>query len=145
MWNDEEMHVLETIAMRMDVEKALIWLRGKGFQMRHTKYHKIKSRIASMTDDRKFELMRKGLFELHLERIDQLETILKLSWENYIMERNNFRKQKILESIALLQPLLSKYYEASEMVITHDAKRLATESTISDPNRAEKQLSIFDT
>ena len=68
--------------------------------------------------------MGKGLWQQHLQRIEQLETILDLSWVNYTAEVDPSKKQKILESIAVLQPMLSKYYEETQYVIEFDSKRL---------------------
>ena len=68
--------------------------------------------------------MGKGLWQQHLQRIEQLETILDLSWVNFTAEVDPSKKQKILESIAVLQPMLSKYYEETQYTIEFDAKRL---------------------
>ena len=47
-------------------------------------YYKIRKNLECNNDKRKFDFMNSGgLWSQHLERIDQLETALKLSWENY--------------------------------------------------------------
>lgn len=124
MFNDVEILVVQTMVMKLSTKQALAWLTAHGYEMKESNYYKIKAKVVATTEKRKFELIANGLFEQHIERIDQLETILKLSWENYHRENMPFKKQKILESIATLQPLLSKYYEASQMIIEHDAKRM---------------------
>jgi hypothetical protein len=130
--------------MKLSTKESLAWLEAHGNQMSESNYYKIKAKINATTEKRKFDLVRKGLFEQHIERIDQLETILKLSWENYHRETNAFRKQKILESIANLQPLLSKYYESSQMIIEHDAKRMVNTGHLSEPNGTNQQFDFFN-
>ena len=86
-------------------------------------FYRIKGKLKSLTDKRKFDLQKQGLWEQHLERIDQLETILKFSWQNYHRTTEPMNKQRILESITAIQPLLSAYYGASQEVIETDANK----------------------
>lgn len=109
--------------MKLSVKESLVWLRTHGFEMKASNYHRIKAKIEASTEKRKFNLMQKGLLEQHFERIDQLETIQKLMWDNYHREASPFRKTKILESLRALQPLLSAYYNATQDVIEFDTKK----------------------
>jgi hypothetical protein len=63
-----------------------------------------------------------------LERIDQLETIMKFSWQNYHRAATPVVRQRILDSISAIQPLLSAYYSASQEVIEHDVKENVQDS-----------------
>lgn len=135
--NDSEVLVLQTIVMRFNEHDSMAWIhshqtnRKKPMEVRQ--FYRIKGKLKGSTQKRKFELQKIGLWEQHIERIDQLETILKLSWENYHREQNPTRRQNILDSIAGIQPLLSAYYSASQEVIEND-----TEKGVSDKGHISK-------
>tara|TARA_R110002020_G_scaffold113233_2_gene260178 strand:- start:9194 stop:9652 length:459 start_codon:yes stop_codon:yes gene_type:complete len=125
--NDSEILVMQTIVMKFSEQEALVWIHNhqpstqKKMQVRT--YYRIKGRLSSITDKRKFDLQKQGLWSQHIERIDQLETILKFSWQNYHMAQTAIQKQRILDSIVAIQPLLSAYYSASQEVVEHDATK----------------------
>ena len=125
--NDSEVLVLQTIVMRFNEHDSLEWIRShqtnRQKPMEVRQFYRIKGKLKGSTQKRKFELQKKGLWDQHIERIDQLETILKLSWENYHREQNPTRRQHILDSIAGIQPLLSAYYSASQEVIENDTEK----------------------
>jgi len=122
-FNDGEVLVVQTMCMRLSEEDSLRWLKSHGHEMEKSTFYKIKAQVKGSVDKRKFELAREGLWEQHLERIDQLETALKLAWENYHLEQNPSRKVRILETIVSIQPLLSTYYQASQQVLEHEAEK----------------------
>jgi hypothetical protein len=53
----------------------------------------------------------------YLEKLDKLELIENLMWENYHKETNPNKRVKILESIVNTQPFLSSFYEATTIVL----------------------------
>ena len=122
-FNDREILVVQTMCMRLSEKDSLKWLKSRGHDIKQATYHKVKKKIRDSTDKRKFELSREGLWEQHLERIDQLETALKLAWENYHDESDPSKKVRILETVVSIQPLLSMYYQSSQKVIQHDSKK----------------------
>lgn len=124
MFNDLEVLVIQTEVMRLSEKESLAWIKAHGNDISVSTFYRIKGQIKSSTNKRKFELMRDGLLKQHFERIDQLETILKLSWENYHRTDKIMEKQRILDSIMNIQPLLSKYYEATQLVSEYEAKRI---------------------
>jgi len=83
---------------------------------------KSKKKIRDSANQRKFELARSGLWEQHLERIDQLEFLLKLAWENYNQEKDPYKRVKILTMIVGMQPLLSNYYNKSQAIVVNDTE-----------------------
>jgi len=85
--------------MRLSEKDSLKWLKTRGHDIQQATFYKIKGQIKASTEKRKYELAREGLWEQHLERIDQLETALKLAWENYHTETNATKKVRILETI----------------------------------------------
>ena len=109
--------------MRLSEKESLSWVKTHGQEMEKSTFYKIKAQVKGSADKRKFELTKEGLWEQHLERIDQLETALKLTWQNYHREKDPSKKVRILETVVNMQPLLSMYYQASQKVIQHDAKR----------------------
>ena len=126
--NDSEILVMQTTVMKLNEQESLAWIsshqtsRQKPMEVRT--FYRIKGKLKSLTDKRKFDLQKQGLWEQHLERIDQLETILKFSWQNYHRTTDTMNKQRILESITAIQPLLSAYYGASQEVIETDANKV---------------------
>ena len=125
--NDSEVLVMQTIVMKLNEAESMAWIRShltnKQKPMEVRTFYRIKGRLKSMTDKRKFELQKAGLWEQHLERIDQLETVLKFSWQNYHRANDPIQKQRILDSITATQPLLSAYYSASQEVIEFDSQK----------------------
>jgi hypothetical protein len=124
MFNDLEVLIIQTQVMRLNEKESLAWLKAHGRETSISTFYRIKGQVKAATEKRKFELMRSGLLEQHFERIDQLETILKLSWENYHRADKILDKQRILDSIMNIQPLLSKYYEATQLISENEAKRI---------------------
>ena len=118
---------MQTIIMKLNEPESLAWIRShqtnKKKPMEVRSFYRIKGTLKSTTDKRKFELQKQGLWQQHIERIDQLETILKFSWQNYHRTNEPMNKQKILESITAIQPLLSAYYSASQEVMELDAQK----------------------
>ena len=136
MFTDRENLVIQTMAMRLDPDNALSWLAARGHKISRATFYEDKKKLDSRSQARKFELMGDGLWVQHLERIDQLETIIKLSWENYHHLAKDLKwpqAQKVLDSIADLQPLLSQYYEASQGVIEYDRAQHIQDDTAKSP------------
>ncbi len=113
--------------MKFNEVESLAWINShlpkKAKKMEARTFYRIKGRLKATTDKRKFDLQKQGLWEQHLERIDQLETILKFSWQNYHRSETPVARQRILDSISAIQPLLSAYYSASQEVIEHDTQK----------------------
>lgn len=122
-FNDGQILVVQTMCMRLSEKDSLAWLKSHGHEMERSKFYKIKAQVKGSVEKRKYELAREGLWEQHLERIDQLETALKLAWENYHRENRPSAKVRILETIVSIQPLLSTYYQASQKVTENEIKK----------------------
>ena len=121
-FNDREILVVQTMCMRLSEKESLAYRNAHGYEIKQATLYKIKGTIKGSAEKRKFELAREGLWEQHLERIDQLETALKLAWRNYNLETRPLAKIRIIETIVNIQPLLSMYYQASQKVVEHDNK-----------------------
>ena len=125
--NDTQILVMQSIVMKLNESESLAWIHShqpnKKKPINRATYYRIKAKLKATCETRKFELQKQGLWEQHLERIDQLETILKFSWQNYHRTNDPIQRQKILDSICNIQPLLSTYYSASQEVIENDIKK----------------------
>lgn len=125
--NDTQILVMQSVVMRLNETESLAWINShqpnKKKPLQRAQFYRIKAKLKDVSDKRKFDLQKAGLWNQHLERIDQLETILKFSWQNYHRTTEPLARQRILDSIMNIQPLLSTYYSASQEVIERDAQK----------------------
>ncbi len=102
----------------MHVGPALLYLKDVGHEMSEHTYFRKKKELEDMKLER-LEFIAKHFEDQHLHRLDKLELIENLMWENYHAEKNPSKKVKILESIVNTQPYLSSYYEVTKTVYEH--------------------------
>ena len=117
---DRQILVVHTLVMKLSQKDGLEYMKAHGYDISLGTYKNARSHLKSITDKRVFDMMSHGLMEQHLERIDQLETIQKIAWENYHQEDKPVARIRILETIRDLQPLLSMYYSATQKIIEND-------------------------
>lgn len=134
--SDREKAVLETRRMRLHTKEALQYLKDHKVGMSQATYfRKVKS-----LEDKKMERLHYiaaiGFEDQHLERIDTVETCIKLMWDNYHKCEDVYKAAKILESIISAQPYLSSYYEASKEVLENIQD--ATKSTEKDRDISDR-------
>lgn len=120
--SDRETYVVHTMVMRLSEENALRYLESKNHKIKVATLRAAKKKIRDSADKRKFDLIRDGLWEQHIARIDNLELTLREAWINYNKEKDPYKATKILSIIASIQPLLSNYYSQSQQVIENDAE-----------------------
>ncbi len=135
--------------MRFSIPEALTWLKTQGYEMAEPTYKKHWTEIQKIKDTKLLAIASRGLFEQHMERIENLELVLKLSWRNYhkLQAKDVYKAQKILDSIVLQQPILSQYYEATKFIIKEEYPELLKvfEATHeNDPERIMKQFQKID-
>jgi len=114
---DRQKAVLETIRMRLTEKEALEYLRNTGFEMSDTTWYREKKQLEKMKLKRLYDIAKLGFEDQHLQRIDICELIQKLMWQNVKEEKNPYKRNQILKDILSMQPLLSKYYEATKDVM----------------------------
>lgn len=141
---DRQLAVVETMRMRLTEQKAMEYLNNPefGFNMCLRTYYREKSRINKLKFKRLALIASSGFEDQHLERIDQLELIQKLMWDNYHACISPYQKVIILEKIANIQPYLSSYYDATKEVMSKKVDiGTRQESNIIpiNPNREEGQ------
>ena len=119
--SEKEKAVIETITMRFHAPEALTYLENLGMKMGLSTYY----RYRKIVEDKKIERMQfiaDHFQELHLEKIDRLELIDRLMWQEYEKETQPYRRVKILETIANAQANVSSYYESSTIALEVSAK-----------------------
>jgi len=113
--------------MRLHPKQALEYLKEVGFEMSRAKYFRQKKTVEDKKLKRLFHIAKITYEDQHLERIDRLETIEKLMWENYHAEKTPTNKVKILESI-MSMPYISTYDEATMILLGHKEAKIKGES-----------------
>jgi hypothetical protein len=122
---DRENLMIMCLTMRLRDKEGMTYMKVHGHDLHQSSYTRLKRRVNKLIDKRKTLMAVNGMFPRHLQRIDQLETIITLSWQNYHTETRPINKQKILESIAQIQPILSIYDEATQQIVYNDIQAAA--------------------
>jgi len=111
--NDTEMLVVYAMAMRLNEEESLAWLASHGVLIKRAQLYRTKARLRSLKDTKSDTAPSKFLENNANMWIEQLDTILYLSYQNASKEKDPLKNQKILESIVGMLPTVSAYSEAS--------------------------------
>lgn len=114
--------VVECIRMRLTNTQALEYLTHNGFKMSQSTLTREKRYVESKKLERIFEIGMIGFEDQHIDRIDNLQVIEKLMWNNYHAQEDSFKRVIILEKLAALQPYVAKFYESTRYVIEKDPK-----------------------
>lgn len=121
MLSEKEKAVVETITMRFHASEALVYLKRVGMEMGLSTYYRYRRKVEDMKLER-MQFIADHFQELHLEKIDRLELIDRLMWQEYEKETQPYRRVKILETIANAQANVSSYYETSTIALEVSAK-----------------------
>ncbi len=109
--------VIHTKAMRLNTAESLVYIRTRGHEIAERTYYKYKEKVDSSTWDRAEEIVKGGLLEQHMQRIDNLETIEHEQWLSLNMENNPNARSQILERIAVLQPYITAMYDYTRAIM----------------------------
>ena len=101
--------------------EALVYLKDLGMEMGLSTYYRYRKKVEAMKLER-MQFIAEHFQELHLEKIDRLELIDRLMWQEYEKETQPYRRVKILETIANAQANVSSYYESSTIALEVSAK-----------------------
>ena len=115
---ERERAVIETMSMHLNERESLAYLKTYGFKMSRASLYRHKNNLKKRTRERLSIIAAKTFEEQHIERIDELELIKKLMWENYHREPTPYKRVMILREIKDVQRFISAYYEATEDFIT---------------------------
>ena len=121
MLSEKEKAVVDTITMRFHAPEALVYLKDLGMEMGLSTYYRYRKKVDAMKLER-MQFIAEHFQELHLEKIDRLELIDRLMWQEYEKETQPYRRVKILETIANAQANVSSYYESSTIALEVSAK-----------------------
>ena len=137
MLSDTEKAVVETIRMRLTTQQALQYLQDNGFSVSRATYFRHKRRVEDRKLERLYHIAKIGFVDQHLQRIDGLEIIEKMMWQEFNREQDPFKRVQILKDIAQVQPYLSAYYEATKYVVDESSNTigLKREQAILDLNQ----------
>lgn len=109
--NDTEFFVMQAVAMRLSEKDALVWIKKNGKSLKRAQFYRLKKKILSKRVQRHNEFdVRALITEIH-EKIDQTETLLNMSFQNVLKEKDPLKNQKIIESIVRILPFSSTIYE----------------------------------
>lgn len=117
---DRQQAVVEVMRMRLPERLALAYLGSDaiGFPMSESTLWREKRKIRKLKFQRLALIASSGFQDQHIERIDNLEMIQKLMWQNYHQCTNAYQRVIILEKIKEIQPYLSSYYDATREVMS---------------------------
>ena len=107
--------------MRFHAHEALAYLKNLGMEMGIATYYRYKKKVEAMKLER-MQFIAEHFQELHLEKIDRLELIDRLMWQEFKKETQPYRRVKILETIANAQATVSGYYESTTIALEVSAK-----------------------
>jgi len=100
--------------MRLTTQQALEYLKDNEFPVSRATYFRHKRRVEEKKLERLYHLAKIGFEDQHLQRVDGLEIIEKMMWQEYNREQDSFKRVQIPKEIAEVQPYLSAYYEATK-------------------------------
>jgi hypothetical protein len=116
MLNDLERLVRDCLIMRLHENEAMAYLKSNGHDVHRATYYRTKGALEATKLKRLHECAAR-FDDQHLERIERLEYIEQEMIKCSVLEKQPFRRAKILEMVANIQPYLSSYYEATKYVI----------------------------
>jgi len=107
--------------MRMPEKESLRYLASKGYEMTPRHYYRLKRGINEFGIEKLVEIggtesMINGFMAQHMERIRQLELVQTELWQEYHSSTSHKERIEALGGIAQIQPLISSYYEATNLV-----------------------------
>ena len=90
---------------------------------------KCKTFLKQTRNEKLYEIAREGFVNQHLERIQNLEKVLKEMWKCYQKEKDPLDKAHILWYIVATQPYLGQYHETTKDVM----------KSLAEMNKEEKE------
>jgi hypothetical protein len=112
--DDSQKAVVDTIIMKLKLNQCLEYVEEVGHKMSERTYYRKKKQVEDMKLERMRFIAKVAYEEQHLERLDKMELIENQMWTNYWREKEPYKKVKILNEIAKIQPIVSAYYDATK-------------------------------
>lgn len=128
--NERELLVVATKIFGLKEDAALDYMKEHEHEMSTATYYRILGHIEGQTRQRLFQIA-KGMRELHMQRIDELEKVRTEMWDRYEVAKKDKKKPleavKILKEIKEVQPYISTYHEATRDILEDTVKKFAHE------------------
>lgn len=137
--NERELLVVATKIVGFNEHDALEYMDEHHHKMGNSTYYRILGHVEGQTRNRLYAIA-KGMRELHMQRIDELEKCRKEMWKQYRKECKDEENYKpvnavrILKEIKELQPYISTYHEATRDILESTVKQYASEEHIRIPD-----------
>jgi len=105
------------MTMRLTIAQSLAYMKMEGYPMGQSTFSRMKATLKKNELKRLHQIAALGFQSQHVKRLDTLENVEKLMWENYYLEKIAYRKVWILNQIKELQPYISTYYDTTKAVL----------------------------
>ena len=122
--SETQQAIVETVTMRLHVTQALQYLKDAGHEISRAKYYRQKKKIEGMKLER-MQHVAMYFHDQHLDRLDKIELIEKLMWDNYHAEMDPTKKNNMLVNIMHMQTYISAYYDITRYVLETKVKTYA--------------------
>lgn len=114
--NETEIMVISTKAMRFNEKESMAYLKSRGVNMDRSTYYRILSQLSAKTTERLYNIA-KNLKVLHLDKLDELNYIKDEMHKNSHREHDPVKRNKILNDVAHLLPVISQYEEITQAIV----------------------------
>jgi hypothetical protein len=131
--SDKERAVLDCVVMKLSPNNAVIHCANKGIKISKRHFFTIQKKLKEKTLDRLHQISI-DFATMHLERIDQLETIQSEAWKLYHKSEDIGEKTRLLKEIRETQRYISSYYEATQGVLENYVRSDKASQSLSEAN-----------
>ncbi|HVP81811.1 MAG TPA: hypothetical protein VMS35_02110 [Nitrososphaeraceae archaeon] len=115
--NDRQQIVLECMYRNLSYEKSLLYLKEQGFESSESTLKRDKNFIKKNSLLRLYQLAKVDYRSFHQERMEKIKVIESLMWKDIEDCKDPYKKAKIREMIANLQPIVSAYEDTARYVL----------------------------
>lgn len=115
--NERQKIVLECVYRQLSLKDSLTYLRDQGFPSSESTLKRDKNFIKKNSLLRLYQLAKVDFRALHQERLEKIKVIESLMWKDMEECDDPYKRAKIKEMIANLQPIISAYEDTAQYVI----------------------------
>ena len=128
---DRQQIIMEAMIMQRTTQQTLEYLKDNGFPISERTLRREKQVINDKNVKRLYQIAKIGFHKQHLERIEKLKYIERCMWDDARDCTDPYKRTKIKEMIANLQPIMASFIDVTRYVIE---KAYPTRNLDSDPN-----------
>jgi hypothetical protein len=104
--------------MRFSIQQSLEYCKDNGYPISRATYCRQKRKLESEKLSRLYDYA-KNFESWHLERMEELERVRQLMWQQFEACKDPLKKAIILEKIKEIQPYLTAFMDATKGLIEH--------------------------